>query len=656
MEDFILTLFDIFENYHITPQFPPAVLKQVKGLPKNVEKADLKGRLDLTDELIFTIDGDDAKDFDDAVSLEKNEKGNYVLGVHIADVSHYVTENSPVDRAAYLRGTSVYLIDTVVPMLPFELSNELCSLKPGKLRLTISVFMEISPRGAIKNVNIHESYIKSAYRMTYANVTRILRGDKELSKEYESIVPTLREMLKLSKILKKKREQRGAIEFVTRESKITLDKEGKATDVALYPIEESNSLIEEFMLSANETVAKYLNDKKLPAVFRIHEEPSGEKIERLTSVLPFLGVNAPLEEGKKPKDFQKILNEAKGKEKENIINYIVLRSMSKAQYSEINKGHFGLAAKFYCHFTSPIRRYPDLITHRILKASIHRKINEKSLEKYLAVAASSAVISTATEINAADAEAEWKKIKKIQYMEDKEGEIFEGNISHVTPNGFFVELENTVEGFVSARSIEDDVYILLENKLALEGVSTRNSYAVGDRVKVRVDFADSETATLDFVLCERKKKLKSKARVNTKAQHKALRTVKRESAKLREERDQKRYRADLAADMAWGKASKEILRPFVESLNLLRGEARFVRISFEDYWHISVSPIIREFYAKEADGEFDRYIGAAVFSFENFVFGICDSLQKPIDRDFIEKKKESINKILRFTVKELKKG
>lgn len=648
-----MTLFDIFENYHITPQFPPAVEGQLKKLPEEVRKSDLKGRLDLTSLCTFTIDGEDAKDFDDAVSLTKNEKGNYVLGVHIADVSHYVTENSPVDRAAFHRGTSVYLIDTVVPMLPFELSNELCSLKPGVIRLTMSVFMEISPRGSIKSYSIHESYIKSAYRMTYAGVTKILHGDKELSKKYAPLTDVLKDMLKLSRILKRKREARGAIEFVTRESKVTLGKDGKAVNVERYPIEESNSIIEEFMLAANETVAKHMSEKGLPAVFRVHEEPSEEKIERLLTVLPFLGINSALEGGRKPKDFQKIVKESKGMEKESIINYIVLRSMSKAQYSELNKGHFGLAAKFYCHFTSPIRRYPDLITHRILKASIHKKINEKTIEKYMIAAMSAAVTSSATEINAADAEAEWKKIKKIEYMEDKEGEIYEGNISHVTANGFFVELDNTVEGFVAARSIEDDVYILLENKLALEGINTGASYSVGDRVKIKVDFADSEAGILDFLICQKKRKVRK--RVSTKAQGKALKAIKKESRQLREERELRRIKTDYAAEQAWSKAGKEILKPFCELLSVKKSELRFVRISFEDFWHISVSPIIREFNYIGAEGDFEKYITAAKYAFENFAFEMCDSLSKPFDRDFIEKKKQATEKILRGMLKDLKK-
>ena len=648
-----MTLFDIFENYHITPQFPPAAKKQAEATPSEVRSADLKGRLDLTELLTFTIDGDDAKDFDDAVSLEKNESGNFVLGVHIADVSHYVTENSPVDRAAFSRGTSVYLIDTVVPMLPFELSNGLCSLNPQVIRLTMSVFMEISPRGAIKSYSIHESFIKSHYRLTYNNVTKLLKGDKELNKKYSDIVTVLKEMHKLSKILEKKRERRGAVEFITRESKITLDEKGIPTDVCVYPISESNKIIEEFMLLANETVAKHMMKNSYPAVYRIHEEPSEEKIQRLLTVLPFLGIENALKEGRSPKDFQKILEAAKGSEKENIISYIVLRSMSKAKYSEINKGHFGLAAKYYCHFTSPIRRYPDLITHRILKASIHKKLNGTTLQKYQLAAMSAAITSSATEINAADAEADWKKIKKIQFMEDKEGEIFEGNISHVTQNGFFVELDNTVEGFVAARSIDDDVYILLENKLSLQGISTKKEYQVGDRVKVKVDFADSDAGLLDFLLCEKKKTVKR--RTNTKAQAKALRMVKKESREMRFEREEKRYRLDVAADKAWEKAKNDILKPLLVNFSLKKSEERFLRISFEDFWHISVSPIIREFSQNDTVADLDKYIKASKFAFENFVFEMCDSLAKPLDRDFIEKKKQSIEKILNGVLRDLTK-
>lgn len=647
-----MTLFDIFENYHISPQFPPAVKRQLDTFPDSVSKQDLKGRLDLTGLLTFTIDGADAKDFDDAVSLEKNEKGNYILGVHIADVSHYVTENSPVDRAAFLRGTSVYLIDTVVPMLPFELSNELCSLKPGVIRLTMSVFMEITPRGSIKNYSIYESYIKSAFRMTYSEVTQIIRGDKTLCEKYSQLTETLKNMLRLSKILNKKRIMRGAIEFVTRESKVTLDKEGHTVNVERYPISESNSIIEEFMLAANETVAKHMNKNKLPAVFRIHEEPSEEKIERLLAIMPFLGINNALSGGRKPKDFQKIIEESKGLEKENIINYIVLRSMSKAKYSEQNKGHFGLAAEYYCHFTSPIRRYPDLLTHRILKASIHKKINEKSAEKYLAAASSAAVTSSVTEINAADAEADWKKIKKIEFMEDKEGEIFEGNISHVTANGFFVELDNTIEGFVSARSLEDDVYILLENKLSLQGINTKKSYSVGDRVKIKVALADSETVTLDFFICSKNKTGRIK-KVSSKAAGKAIKNIKKESRQLREERELVRIKKAYAEEQAWDKAVNRILKPFMEELSLKKSETRFVRVSFEDFWHISVGSVIKEFNPGIKDEDFEKYISAAEYSFENFACGIYDSLSKHADMAFIERKKQEIEKILRGIISNL---
>ena len=646
-----MNISDILAEFHIAPQFSPAAMRETEKFGDEVEKKDLKGRLDLTEKVIFTIDGDDAKDFDDAVSLEKNENGNYILGVHIADVSHYVTDNSPLDRAAFSRGTSVYLIDTVVPMLPFKLSNGLLSLKPGELRLTLSVFMEITKNGSIKNYGIYESYIKSACRMTYAGAARALRGDKDFDKKYLPFLKTLRQMYSLAKILKKKRMQRGAIEFISRESQISLDESGRAVNVQAYKIEETNFIIEEFMLAANETVAKHMSKNKLPAVFRIHEEPSEEKVIRLLEILPLLGVNSALNEGRKPKDFQKILTGVSGTKKENIINYIVLRSMSMAKYAEVNKGHFALAAKYYCHFTSPIRRYPDLLTHRILKLSIHKGFGEKTSAFYTQKAFAAAVNSSETEINAADAEAKWNKVKKIEYMEDKEGEIFEASISHITASGFFAELDNTVEGFVSARSMNDDVYIFEENKLHLRGITSGKTYSIGDRVKVKVDFADSETLTLDLLLCSENKSRKNK-KVNSKAAQKAQKTVKKELRLQSKERKEKRFKAEYAKDIAEERARNEVLTPFKNLLSLKREEARFVRASFDDFWHICSKGVERAVYFEE---DIEKNIDAAVFSFDNFVCTVCESLSVNVSGDFVKKGKKTIRKILKEYVKNLSK-
>ncbi len=651
----MITLGDILNYYHITPQFPPAAAIAAQNMPTEVSERDLKGRLDLTDSLIFTIDGDDAKDFDDAVSLETLENGNFLLGVHIADVSHYVTEKSPIDTAAYTRGTSVYLIDTVIPMLPFELSNGLCSLNPNVVRLTLSVFMEITPKGKIVDYKIYESYIQSKYRMTYKNVNSIFEGDKELREKYSEIVPVLLKMLKLSKILNKKRIMRGAIEFVTSEAKIELSKDGIPVSVERYPILSSNSVIEEFMLAANETVAKHFETNKLPCVFRVHEEPSYEKVERLRSVLPILGVKFPLADGKAPADYQKILDEVKGLENESIINYILLRSMSKAKYSESNLGHFGLAAEYYCHFTSPIRRYPDLITHRILKDSIHKRINSDNLPYYLNMTVCAAISSTSAEINAQDAENDWEKIKKIEFMEDKTGEIFTGNISHVTANGFFVELENTVEGFVPARTLEDDTYIISDNKLSLEGIMTKNKYTVGDRVKIKVDFADSESLTLDFLIHKKVSKKKTKAATKSKVAKKALKALKKEGREIREERELRRFKIDYEADRLWKKAQEKILSPLISVLGVKNSERRFVRTSFEDFWHLSITAIIREISQKNTFDGLEKYISSVIYSFENFIITVETSLEKAVDKTLKNKYNTDMEKMLKEFINNLKK-
>lgn len=652
----MITLSDILNYYHITPQFPPAAMLVAQNTPTDVLEQDIKGRLDLSEELIFTIDGDDSKDFDDAVSLEMNEKGNFILGVHIADVSHYVKEKSPIDAAAFSRGTSVYLIDTVIPMLPFELSNGICSLNPNVTRLTLSVFMEITPKGKITDYQIYESFIKSKYRMTYNNVTKILEGDKDLCNQYKELVPVLKDMLRLSKILNKKRLMRGAVEFVTSEAKITINRSGKPISVERYPLTVSNSIIEEFMLAANETIARHMTEKNLPAVFRIHEDPSPEKIDRLLTVLPILGINSPLSSGKTPKDFQKILDEAKGKENENIISYILLRSMSKAKYSEHNLGHFGLAADYYCHFTSPIRRYPDLITHRILKASIHKKINEKNIENYIYSTICAAQIATTTEINAQNAEKDWEKVKKIEYMEDKCGEIFTGNISHITANGFFVELENTIEGFVPARTIEDDAYIMSDNKLSLVGVMTNNKYTVGDKIRIKVDYADSDSLTLDFIVYKKTSKKNKKPVKQSKIAKKALKTVKKEGREIREEREMRRLKIDYETDKAWTKAQSKILCPLLSELNVKNAERRFARTMFEDFWHISISIAQNAIDQGFARDNFSKYINAAQLGFENYIITVETSLKKEIDKNLKKKYNKDIESILIEFIKKLSAG
>ncbi len=489
---------DLLNEFHIMPQFPPAAMRQAENIPDTVAEKDLQGRKDLTEKLIVTIDGEDAKDFDDAVSVEVLENGNYCLGVHIADVTHYVKENSSIDRAAFTRGTSVYLIDTVIPMLPFELSNELCSLKPHVVRLAVSVFMEITPRGKVKSYEICNSFIKSAERMTYSDVTAILEGDKALNAKYSHLVSMFSLMAKLANILKRKRISEGSIEFETHESKITLDETGTPVAVERYPITFSNNIIEEFMLVCNVTVAKHLVSKGLPCVFRVHERPDMMRLERLGEILPLLGVDFKYNPDVRPKDFQNILNEVRDTEKAEVISYLLLRAMAKAKYSEINAGHFGLGFDTYCHFTSPIRRYSDVAVHRVLKESLKGELSEKQKAHFKEVAASAAVTATVTEVNAADAELQWKSVKKAEYMVDKIGERDEGIITHVLSSGFFVELPNTVEGFVAARTLEDDVYVMTENGISMSGLSNGRSFTVGDKVKIKVVAADPERRFVDF--------------------------------------------------------------------------------------------------------------------------------------------------------------
>ncbi len=593
-----MTFIDLLNAYHIMPQFSPAVLLQTEKMPKEVEKCDLEGRMDLTEKQIFTIDGDDAKDFDDAVSIELLDNNNYLLGVHIADVSHYVTEGSAIDRSAYTRGTSVYLIDTVIPMLPFELSNGLCSLRAHEIRLTISVFMEISPRGKVERYQICESYIKSCERMTYNNVTKILDGDEKLCTKYAHLVSCLHNMKRLARILKKKRFSEGSIDFVTHESKITLDSSGKPTSVERYPITESNGIIEEFMLVCNKTIANHLSQKGIPCVYRIHEQPDLMRIERLSKVLPVLGVDFEYSTAMKPKDFQKILKLAENLDCADVVNYLVLRTMSKAKYNEKNLGHFGLAFSSYCHFTSPIRRYPDLVVHRVLKKSLSGDINEAEKEKLKEFVIGASISSSTTEINAADAEIAWKNVKKAEYMADKIGEEDIGVITHVTSSGFFVELENTVEGFVPARTIEDDIYVISENGLSLVGMRNKAQFTVGERVKIRVAAVDLEQSRVDFELVgqkinkiySRKTKKVSKRKADDK---KALHRIKEENAENRREKKELYFKADFERNIFENALIFELLNEMRGFKKMRGNEKRFLEITVSDTAAMIIMPLYK---------------------------------------------------------------
>lgn len=624
-----MTIIDILNKYHIMPQFPSGAMKQAEKMPKEVYVSDLEGRRDLRDKLIITIDGDDAKDFDDAVSIEVLDDGKYLLGVHIADVSHYVTENSPIDRAAFLRGTSVYLIDTVVPMLPFELSNELCSLKPNEIRLTLSVFMTITPRGRVESYEICESFIKSHNRMTYNNVTKILEGDKELCDKYSHLVVMLEHMKNLAGILKKKRISRGAIEFVTHESKITLDKDGTPINVERYPITISNNIIEEFMLICNETVAKHMQEKKIPSVYRVHEKPDLTKIERLGEILPIMGVDFEYTTDMTSGDFQNLLRSAEGMECFDAVNYLVLRSMTKAKYSEKNLGHFGLAAGNYCHFTSPIRRYPDLAVHRILKASLDGEKTDRFKEFTISAAFSSSVC----EINAADAEIAWKAVKQTEYMAGKIGEEYDGSITHVTSSGFFVELENTVEGFVAARTIEDDIYILEDNGVSLVGLKTRKTFTVGNTVRIKVVAADTENNHIDFDLvasssgARRGRKLAKKIAMHnmTKTDRRVLKKLKKEGRELRRERNENHEKVNTERTIFENAAIYIITNEIFKAYPFKKQDKRFIGVTIGDAVAMMILPLYKDYLYERYEIAFKNCLVSAAHNMRVVIENIADS-------------------------------
>lgn len=652
-----MTFIDLLSEYHIMPQFPPNVLRWLETAPTSVEECDLKNRMDLTDKLIITIDGDDAKDFDDAVSLDILENGNYMLGVHIADVTHYVTENSSVDRAAFCRGTSVYLIDTVIPMLPFELSNDLCSLKTDEIRLTVSVFMEISPKGKLEDYRICESFIKSRERMTYHNVTKILEGDERLCQRYSHLIAMLNNMDKLAKLLNKKRVLNGSIEFETHESKITLDSKGVPVMVEKYPITVSNGIIEEFMLAANVTVARYFAAKGLPCVYRVHEEPDLDRIERLAKVLPQLGVEFSFKPDMQPKDFQKILDSVTSFDTCSIVNYLVLRSMSRARYSEKNLGHFGLSFSDYCHFTSPIRRYPDLAVHRILKESLKGDLSEKRLQQFKEFVISAAVNSSMTETFAADAELRWKDIKKAEYMSMHIGEKFVASITHVTASGFFAELDNTVEGFVAARTMDDDLYMMNKNGLSLEGMRTKRRFSVGDRVEIKVISADAAEGKIDFeVVGTRTPKFQMR---NTKrgkvSGKKALnRNEKRVLKEFKEQnRQQRREKSDIRGKLDSEKYIFEnavvyglydILR---NAKRLKKDEERFVGVTLKDLAATISQPVYRKFAYETHEISTKNIVVSAMMNVKNTLAVLCDSFGVELGEDEIQLSVEYVSAALR---------
>jgi ribonuclease R len=490
----------IIKLHDLEEDFPESVYMQIKNVPSSVNEELIKKRVDLRGLNIVTIDGEDAKDLDDAVSIEKLNNGNYKLGVHIADVSHYVKEQSALDKEAFNRATSVYFPDKVIPMLPKELSNGICSLNPNIERLTLSVFMEIDNNGKVIDHVIFESVIKTKARMTYKEVTEILNGDIKLSEKYKELVPDFLLMKELSLLLSKKRFERGSIDFDFPETKILLDKDGMPIDVIKYELTISNKIIEEFMLVCNETVAEHMFWAAVPFVYRVHEEPNPEKIKKFILLLNNLGYTLKGSENIHPKELQKLLETIKGSKEERIISTVMLRSLMKARYSDENLGHFGLAANYYCHFTSPIRRYPDLVIHRIIKEHIKKGIEEKREEYLSKYVYNASVQSSQQEINAQEAERDVEDLLKVVYMKDKVGKEFKGIISGVTHFGFFVELDNTIEGLVRVESLEDDYYVFDEEHYRLTGENNNKVYKIGDKVKIVVVKANTSVRKIDFDL------------------------------------------------------------------------------------------------------------------------------------------------------------
>ena len=492
----------IVKSFGIPSEFPEKVMKQAQRVPDHVMDADRDGRLDLRHLQTVTIDGEDAKDLDDAISLTK-EGDIYHLGVHIADVSNYVQYNSALDREALKRGTSVYLADRVVPMLPERLSNGICSLNQGEDRLALSCLMDINEKGKVVSHQIAETVINVDERMCYTDVKNILEDtDEEAKKRYDALIPMFFMMKELSGILRNSRHHRGSIDFDFPESKIILNAAGKAIDVKPYEANVATKIIEDFMLMANETVAQEYCTEEIPFVYRTHDNPDPEKVESLLTLLHNQGVKIQkAKEEITPKEIQQIIESIEGLPNEAMISRLVLRSMKQAKYTTECSGHFGLAAKYYCHFTSPIRRYPDLQIHRIIKDNLRgRLMREGRTEHYAEILDEVARQSSVCERRADEAERESDKLKKAEYMSYHLGEEFEGIISGVTGWGLYVELPNTVEGLVHVNTLRDDYYVFDQESYELCGEMTKKVYKLGDKVRVRVADADKMLKTVDFEL------------------------------------------------------------------------------------------------------------------------------------------------------------
>lgn len=534
-----MDIISIIHKYGITVDFPEEVLDHAKAVPDAIDPEEVKNRRDLRDQTIITIDGADAKDLDDAVTVEKLPNGNYKLGVYIADVSYYVEEKSPIDVEAFERSTSVYLVDRVIPMIPHRLSNGICSLNPKVDRLTLGCEMEINDKGEVLNHEIFQGVINSKARMTYRDVNKILVDkDENLRHEYEPFVPMFEEMERLAAILREKRFGRGAIDFDFKEAQVLVDDEGHAQDVVLRERSVAERLIEEFMLAANETVAEHFHWLDLPFIHRIHEDPDEEKLQKFFEFVGQFGYSVKGTANEiHPQALQQVLDKVRGEQEEMVISKLMLRSMKQAKYDPVSVGHFGLATDFYTHFTSPIRRYPDLIVHRLIRTYlINQKVDRQTQTYWKEQLPEIAKHTSEKERTAVDAERETDELKKAEYMQNKIGETFDGVISSVTGFGLFVELENTVEGLVHVSDLTDDYYHYDERSYAMIGERTGTVFRIGDAITVKVTNVNIEEHAVDFEIVGMKKAA-NRRKPNTRPQTKAENGLKKKEKGKKDKKD-----------------------------------------------------------------------------------------------------------------------